>query len=524
MIFRAFCCGCISVVLLFQAMSPAAGDINQKVASLDMTNADLDDVIAVFGEPQRYFWQTQTFTKNNLPAAFIAQYDDNISVVMTNGKISELRFEKRDTGYRFEGKLGIGSTLQEAIEVLGQPERTVENQACDYADKVLYKDIDGRKGYCYYQRSDKHIRIFFGNNNITALYLKNPAPSRGGINFPIEAIDSVKPYLDVRWKDLRKALKSADKAMVKTFRFNASTLWPEFSIGQMSLKNYVKALTEKAKNPGLGVRQLHQQGITGKGVTVAIIDQPLYLSHPEFKGKIIEYYDVGCDGPSSSMHGPAVASLLVGVNCGTAPDAKLYYVAAPSWTKDTAFQAKALDWLVEKNKQLPTGQKIRVVSVSAAPSGPGSPFEKNTEQWDQACQRAEADGIMVLDCTHHHGFILPAYFRLSSAEGPAGCEAGFPDSKWSGDVSQEGIFVPTCPRTTAEQYTEDQARYVYWGQGGLSWAIPYCAGVLAMGWQVRPDATPEQMKELLLKTAYKTKNGAKIINPPQFIRALEKIK
>jgi hypothetical protein len=45
-----------------------------------------------------------------------------------------------------------------------------------------------------------------------------------------------------------------------------------------------------------------------------------------------------------------------------------------------------------------------------------------------------------------------------------------------------------------------------------------------MGWQVRPDATPEQMKELLLKTAYQTKDGAKIINPPQFIRALEKIK
>ncbi|MGA2094425.1 MAG: S8 family serine peptidase, partial [Sedimentisphaerales bacterium] len=124
-------------------------------------------------------------------------------------------------------------------------------------------------------------------------------------------------------------------------------------------------IMDKAMNPGLGVHKLHQQGITGKGVNVAIIDQPLYRNHPEFAGKIVEYFDAGCKS-EASMHGPAVASLLAGTNCGTAPDANVFYAAAPSWTKDTAYQAKALDWIVEQNAKLPAGQKIRVVSVSAA--------------------------------------------------------------------------------------------------------------------------------------------------------------
>ncbi len=84
------------------------------------------------------------------------------------------------------------------------------------------------------------------------------------------------------------------------------------------------------------------------------------------------------------------------------------------------------------------------------------------------------------------------------------------------------LYVPTCPRTTAEEYDEGKCTYAYWGQGGLSWAIPYAAGVLAIGWQVWPEATPEQMKELLFKSAYTNKNGAKIINPPRFINAVKK--
>ena len=52
--------------------------------------------------------------------------------------------------------------------------------------------------------------------------------------------------------------------------------------------------------------------------------------------------------------------------------------------------------------------------------------------------------------------------------------------------------------------------------------VLYAAGVLAMGWQIRPDLTPEQMKELLFASAHVHKSGAKIINPPEFIKLARK--
>ena len=82
---------------------------------------------------------------------------------------------------------------------------------------------------------------------------------------------------------------------------------------------------EEGKNPGLGVRALHAQGIDGRGVHVAIIDQPLLLDHREYAGHIERYelidtYDVG-----AQMHGPPVTSILIGRSVGVAPAARLSF-------------------------------------------------------------------------------------------------------------------------------------------------------------------------------------------------------
>jgi hypothetical protein len=58
----------------------------------------------------------------------------------------------------------------------------------------------------------------------------------------------------------------------------------------------------------------------------------------------------------------------------------------------------------------------------------------------------------------------------------------------------------------------------------LSRAIPYGAGVLAMGWQVNPELSPHQMRELLYKSAFTKRNGAKIINPKKFILLVRRAK
>jgi subtilisin family serine protease len=167
-------------------------------------------------------------------------------------------------------------------------------------------------------------------------------------------------------QDLTRLNRTLGESVIETLWFTQSTKWWSTQ-DQRIAQNILKL----GMNPGLGVRELQAEGITGKGVTVAIIDQPVVLDHPEFQGKIVKYYDTGTAefADRGSMHGPAVTSLLVGENIGTAPDAKVYYVAAPSWLEDAQYYADALDWIVAENEKLPEGSKIRVVSVSTMPSG-----------------------------------------------------------------------------------------------------------------------------------------------------------
>jgi subtilisin family serine protease len=321
-------------------------------------------------------------------------------------------------------------------------------------------------------------------------------------------------------KDISGMDLSKSGNIIPTLWFNKKTKWPDKS--KMPPDVNPDNLLEKAMNPGLGVMGLHSRGIIGKGVNVAIIDQPMLDDHPEYKGKIVKYKNFS-DTSQPSMHGPGVTSLLVGEKTGTAPGARVYYAATPTWNADAAYQAKALDWIIKENSKLAANEKIRVVSVSAAPSGPNSPFTQNNDKWDKAVELAKANGILVLDCSGNKGLFGPAFFSdLNDVDNIKKCMPGYPDKSYKA-TDRNLIMVPVSPRTTAEEYITSNCSYQYTGRGGLSWAIPYCSGVLAMGWQIRPELTANEIVDILFKTAYKN-NGAKIINPVAFVNYIEKHK
>jgi len=507
----------------------STSDINGKVAKICTGPADFNDVIAIFGQPSDYRWGEQSFKLDDLPVErYWVWYPDSVHIFMRWNQAEML--EIVDSAYVFNGRIPMGSSLERVLSIAGQPKEIVVGRL-GWEDGVLYKDINSEVGWCQYRREDLNADFRFLNYslNIVHIFLESKSPSRkqksnydtGSSNSfkTIRPIKSVKEFDDVRWKDMSKLDLSSNTGLPTTLNFNLKTVWPESA--KLPARFEPNELLRKAMNPGLGVRKIHKQGITGRGVNVAIIDQPMYLDHPEFAGKIIAYHDVGC-GSESSMHGPAVTSLLVGTNCGTAPGARVYYVAAPSWTKDAAFQAEALYWIIEQNEQLPKDKKIQVVSVSAAPSGPGSPFDKHNKMWDRACERAEDAGILVLDCTSHRGFIGACWYDATDPENVAKCTPGF---RGRGGWGRPGcILVPTSPRTTAEEYDKGEFAYQYCGRGGLSWAIPYCAGVLALGWQVNPELSSGQMRDLLFKSAYIRDDGMRIINPEGFIQFVKKVK
>ena len=349
-----------------------------------------------------------------------------------------------------------------------------------------------------------------------------------------ENLDSItKPYSDVKHNpDNENSPESKwnltdrtdiTEELIPTLIFNHGTKFPD------DIKAYGEEIIEKGKNPGLGVRDIHTSDITGKGVNVAIIDQPILNDHPEYDGKIVEYKNFDEDyiddkGDSqTSMHGPAVTSLLVGETIGTAPGANVYYASTPSWKCDAKYFADALDWIVDINKTLPISEKIRVVSVSAAPSGNRN-FE-NGDLWDVAYKRARDEGLVVLDCTENNGFIHSSYLDINKPDDISLVSPGFPNMYISS--ADNTLSVPASLRTVAEQpydkdissYTHD---YTYYGVGGQSWSIPYAAGVLALGFEVKPELTGNDMVEYLFSTAYE-KDDYKYINPPVFIEKLQSL-
>jgi hypothetical protein len=297
------------------------------------------------------------------------------------------------------------------------------------------------------------------------------------------------------------------KEVIRTLIFNEHTKWPQ------SVGNYPHELLSSAKNPGLGIRELHAQGITGHGVTAAIIDQPMFPTHPEFKGQIKQY--IPAEVPyDSSYHGPAVASLLVGKDIGVAPQAELIYVATPGALKTATAEITALAKLIEINESLPTNNKIRVVSVSAAP------FEREggNPAWFEMVKKANEAGIMVLDVS---SIIAPGHFTADNRETVDSFEFGF--AHRGRFLNQTLLYAPTAPRTIAEHYEVDSPSYSYGGTGGLSWAIPYVAGVMCLGWQIAPQTTYSNLFELIINTA-SIKEGCKIINPIAFITAVKNMK
>jgi hypothetical protein len=142
----------------------------ERIARLDIDSAGRDQVRMIFGEPSRYVWGNQTFTLDALPDNYIMSYPCSFNVWLQKGRIMEIRHE-RGSEYAYRGKLRIGSTIQEALDLLGAPAETVTGQKNEFKDGVLYRDIDGNEGQGYYHRSDQDVRVFFWEDKVTAIYM-----------------------------------------------------------------------------------------------------------------------------------------------------------------------------------------------------------------------------------------------------------------------------------------------------------------------------------------------------------------
>jgi subtilisin family serine protease len=321
---------------------------------------------------------------------------------------------------------------------------------------------------------------------------------------------------------------------INNLTFDTDTTWPEVLPEGFDPKK----LLGYNKNPGLGIRALHKKGITGKGVSIAIIDQGLLLEHEQYKDNIMLYERVHCSDDTAQMHGPAVASIAIGKDIGVAPKAKLYYVASTfghftdtGYDFDASIMADAILRVLEVNKKLDKEDKIRVISISRGYSR----RDKGYEELQAAIKKADEDNVFVLTTStneYYQGFNLFGMDRdyeqdpeeISSYE-PVYWVA---DEYYNHpDFYKDYLLFPIGSRTIAGCTNTDS--YALSRNGGLSWGVPWCAGLYALCCQVKPEITPQEFIDAACSTSVTTEieyNGksysfGKIINPEDIIKKIK---
>jgi hypothetical protein len=271
------------------------------------------------------------------------------------------------------------------------------------------------------------------------------------------------------------------------------------------------ALLEEGKNPGLGVRGLHAQGIDGRGVGIAIIDLPLLQDHQEYSGRLVRYKKVGVVSRlgSPQMHGPAVASIAVGKDCGVAPGASLHFFAfMPMSMPDNATYCGVVDKILRMNERQPPSERIRVISISYGMFSRRPQYER----WVQTVKRAKHQGILVITCD-------PAFLDYGTLARVPGTNPDDPSNYQRGRYGSRSaiLLVPAGHRTIASE--RNSSAYKYDPIGGMSWSVPYLAGLAALAFQVDPHVDPDVIVRLLLKTSTETDVGF-IVSPQDFIKAV----
>lgn len=295
--------------------------------------------------------------------------------------------------------------------------------------------------------------------------------------------------------------------LLESMPFDSRTKWPDSDMLPDGFDPV--QLLEDGKNPGLGIRTLHKQGVDGRGVGIAIIDQPLLKEHIEYTDRIVRYEVIDVEGFPVQMHGPPVSSIAVGKTCGVAPGASLYYFAVPMWKRENQPYCDAIDKLIKLNADPNTTERVRVVSISTGMF----PQQANFDRWQEALKKADQNGILVVTCAQdsiQHGMLA----RID------GKDPDKPDSYQSGiyGVQPGAVLVPASHRTTAGHTGRDV--YTFWREAGMSWATPYVAGLAVLAYQVNPEIEPKTIVTLLQKTAIQTSVGA-VVQPVDFIKSVK---
>jgi subtilisin family serine protease len=281
---------------------------------------------------------------------------------------------------------------------------------------------------------------------------------------------------------------------------------------------------------GEGVQQIGapaawQAGLTGKGMTVAVIDSGVDVTHPDLAGRVaaqVDFSPVADGGAPTSTdvrdllgHGTAVASILAGSGAasggryrGVAPDATIVSAKGGDYEVATSSVIAAMEWAagtqhaqivnmslgfldapeddpVETALNDLTKRYGTLFVVAAGNDGHNGNNPNAAGDYDVGSP-ATADDALSVGAVDHDD-------RLAefSSRGP----------RLGDDAVKPDLTAPGADVTAARSAdTRGSGPYTD-GLWGTSFAAPHAAGGAALLKQAHPDWTPAMLKSALMGTA-----------------------
>ena len=143
-------------------------NLDAKIVQLSQPGTTVEKAIELLGQPERYSWERRTLTATNLPPVYFLNYPQGVSVFVNSGRIVRLECNRPGPGFTWQGRLRLGSSLEEVEQVVGAPSNTVVGQR-GFTPGILYQDFDGNKGYSAYRPAAQQVQFFFQENKVIAI-------------------------------------------------------------------------------------------------------------------------------------------------------------------------------------------------------------------------------------------------------------------------------------------------------------------------------------------------------------------
>lgn len=251
--------------------------------------------------------------------------------------------------------------------------------------------------------------------------------------------------------------------------------------------------------------QARAKGYTGKGVSIAMIDGKVDTGVPELAGAQVAS-ESPCtinSSPAVTSHGTGVASILVAQGYGVAPEASLraYQMTLGGDGDTSGSDCKGesgddrdnLPWLL--NRAMNDGAQIINVSASSISSA-------KALKWTVA--RSMAQGVIITaamgnDAQDDDDASLSKWSGVVGVSAIGVDSARQDYSSWGQGVTAAAVGGPVLTRNVATEQIES----VY----GTSYSAPVVAGVLALARQKWPNATSNQLLQLLVTTGLNPDHG-----------------